>query len=68
MHAVELVFSPQRCAELEDGFFAPTLHQLRYEIEDGYRRDNSSVRMDFKGGRRVEANKQAAYCTVKMHV
>lgn len=34
-----------RCNEVQDMYYIPTLHQFIYEIEDGYRKDNSPVRI-----------------------
>jgi laminin alpha 3/5 len=34
-----------RCGEVQDTYYVPMLHQFQYEIEDGYRRDGSPVRI-----------------------
>lgn len=36
-----------RCNEVQATFYVPTLHQFQYEIEDGYRRDQSPVRIGY---------------------
>ena len=33
------------CDEVQPTFYLPTLHQFRYEIEDGYRADAADVRI-----------------------
>jgi hypothetical protein len=40
----ELVF---RCNEVQDSYYVPTLYQYQFEIEDGYRRDGSPVRIGY---------------------
>ncbi len=36
-----------RCNEVQDTYYVPMLHQFQYEIEDGYRRDGSTVRIGY---------------------
>ena len=36
-----------RCNDIQDTFYMPTLHQFKYEIEDGYRADGSPVRIGY---------------------
>ena len=38
---------PSRCNEIQDTYYVPTLYQYQYEIEDGYRRDGSPVRIGY---------------------
>jgi hypothetical protein len=40
----DLVF---RCNEVQDSYYVPTLYQYQFEIEDGYRRDGSPVRIGY---------------------
>ncbi len=40
-----------RCNEIQPTFYLPTLHQFQYEIEDGYRRDGSPVRIGYDQAR-----------------
>ena len=35
------------CNEVQDTYYVPTMHQFQYEIEDGYRADNSTVRFAY---------------------
>ena len=37
----------RRCNEVQDTYYVPTMHQFKYEIEDGYRADGSQVRFAF---------------------
>ena len=37
----------RQCNQVSQNFFVPTLHQYKYEIEDGYRADASSVRIGY---------------------
>ena len=36
-----------RCNEVQDTYYVPTLYQYQFEIEDGYRRDGSPVRIGY---------------------
>ena len=36
-----------RCNEVQDSYYVPTLYQYQLEIEDGYRRDGSPVRIGY---------------------
>lgn len=35
----------RQCNEVQDNFYVPTMHQFQHEIEDGYRADQSAVRI-----------------------
>lgn len=37
----------RRCNQVSDNFYVPTMHQFKYEIEDGYRADASPVRIGY---------------------
>ena len=37
----------RRCDEVQKLYYLPTLHQFQYEIEDGYRTDDSPVRIGY---------------------
>lgn len=37
----------RKCNEVMDTYYIPTLHQFQHEIEDGYRRDGSPVRIGY---------------------
>ena len=39
-----------KCDEPEIGYYVPDLHQLRYEIENGYAKNGKPVRYDFDSG------------------
>ena len=33
----------RQCNQVQDTFYVPTMHQFKYEIEDGYRSDESAT-------------------------
>ncbi|TRY60964.1 hypothetical protein TCAL_05712 [Tigriopus californicus] len=41
----------RQCNEVMDTYYVPTLHQFQHEIEDGYRRDGSPVRIGYDDAR-----------------
>jgi hypothetical protein len=36
-----------KCNELDNGYYIPDLHSLKYEIEDGYTLNRNAVRYEF---------------------
>ena len=41
----------RQCNEVQDNYYVPTMHQFQYEIEDGYREDQSPVRIGYDDAR-----------------